>query len=424
MATAEAPGRRETIEDARLRAASGALIPIRVAMFAASPIPYRVPLYQRVATDPHIDFTAIFASNGGIRPVAAGYSVPTAWDSDLLAGYRATFLKRADRNPIDGGFLAFRDSDLVGLLREGQYDVLWLWGYNYLSHQLAQITQRLLQKPVIFHEDQNHLTRRPLWKAAAKRLGLSLMLHGSKALYVGTANYRWYRRYGVKARDLYFVPHAADNDRLRTDAAELIRHRTHLRRRFGIREDSGPVILTVARIIPVKQPLMLLKAFQIVRASRRCTLLIVGSGELEGAIRAQVDKYQIPDVVMPGFMNQSEITQAYACGDIFALPSISETWGLAVNEAMNFGLPVVVSDKVGCAVDLVRDGENGYVIPFQSAEALADRIARLVDSQEMRRRFGEASTTRIQRWNYDVAAAGVRHAIADAVGYDRWAASH
>lgn len=399
-------------------------MPIKVALFAASPIPYRIPLYQRVAADPHLDFTAIFASNGGIRPVEAGYSMPTAWDADLVGGYRTTFLKRADRNPIDGGFFAFRDADLFGLLRAGQYDVLWLWGYNYLSHQLAQMTQRLLQKPVIFHEDQNHLARRPLWKAAAKRLGLSAMFRGSKALYVGTHNYRWYRHYGVKQRDLYFVPHAADNERLRAHASALLPDRTNVRRRFGIRDDSGPVILTVARIIPVKQPLMLLKAFQILRSSRRCTLLIVGSGELEGAIRAEVRKHQIPDVFMPGFMNQSEIAQAYACADIFALPSISETWGLAVNEAMNFGLPVVVSDKVGCAVDLVRNGENGYVIPFQSPEALADRLGRLVDSAAMRRRFGQASIARVQGWNYDVAAAGVCNAIADAVGRDRWAAGH
>lgn len=399
-------------------------MPIKVALFAASPIPYRVPLYQRVAADPHLDFTAIFASNGGIRPVEAGYSRPTAWDTDLLGGYRATFLKRADRNPIDGGFFAFRGADLFGLLRRGQYDVLWLWGYNYLSHQLAHLTQRLLQKPVIFHEDQNDLARRPLWKTAAKHLGVSAMLRGSKALYVGTHNYQWYRHYGVKDRDLYFAPHAADNERLRADALALLPERTNLRRRFGIREDSGPVILTVARIIPVKQPLMLLEAFQILRSSRRCTLLIVGSGELEGAIRAQVRKHRIPDVVMPGFVNQSEIAQAYACGDIFALPSSSETWGLSVNEAMNFGLPVVVSDKVGCAVDLVRDGENGYVIPFHSPEVLADRLARLVDSAEMRRRFGQASIDRVQGWNYDVAAAGVRNAIADAVGCDRWAASH
>lgn len=399
-------------------------MPIRVALFAASPIPYRVPLYQRLAADPQLDFTAIFASNGGIRPVEAGYSTPTAWDTDLLSGYRAMFLKRANRNPIDGGFFAFRDADLVGWLRAGRYDVLWLWGYNYLSHQLAQITQRLLQKPVIFHEDQNHLAPRPLWKAAAKRLGLSVMLRGSKALYVGTHNYRWYRHYGVKERDLYFVPHAADNERLRADASALVFDRANLRRRLGIRDDSGPVILSVARMIPVKQPLLLLEAFQILRASRRCTLLIVGSGELEGAISAQVRKDQIPDVIMPGFMNQSEIAQAYVCGDIFTLPSISETWGLSVNEAMNFGLPVVVSDKVGCAVDLVGEGENGYVIPFQSAEALADRLGRLVDSAEMRRRFGQASMAKVRGWNHDVAAAGVCNAIADAVGCDRWAASH
>jgi len=395
--------------------------PIRVALFAASPIPYRVPLHQRVAADPHIDFTAIFASNGGIRPIDAGYSAPIAWDTNLLDGYKAVFLNNANRNPIDGGFFAYRDMDLVRALYQGKYDVLWLWGYNYLSHQLALLTQRLLSRPVIFHEEQHLLDPRPLWKIAAKRLGLPLMFRGSKALYIGSQNYRWFRHYGVPPDDLHFAPYSVDNRRLRAVHSSLRPQKLELRRRFGIPDDAGPVIVCVARLIPKKQPLMLLKAFGFVRSTRKCALLLVGSGELEGAIRAEVQRGRIPDVFLAGFLNQGEVAEAYAAADIFALPSKArETWAVAVNEAMNFSLPVVISDKVGCGADLVTEGANGYIVPHNSPRQLADRLARLVDSQEMRSQFGRESVARIDSWNYEVATVGVLNAIADATGRDRW----
>ena len=137
-------------------------------------------------------------------------------------------------------------------------------------------------------------------------------------------------------------------------------------------------------------------------------------------MRRFVQCNDIPDVVFAGFLNQSKVSTAYAVADVLALASSSETWGLVVNEAMNFALPVVVSDKVGCAVDLVAHGENGYVFAHNKPEELARCLGSLVADPARRESFGRRSAETISRWNDDVAAKGLLAAVRAAVGPRRW----
>lgn len=395
---------------------------IRLALLAASPMYYQAPLYRRIAADPRIDFTAVFASSGGLRPHDAGYGAPVTWDVDVLQGYRSRFLRRADSNPIHGSFFALHDTDIVGVLRRGAYDVFWLHGYNYLTHQMAALTQIAGRRPLLVREEQTLLHRRALWKQTAKQIGLRALFRRAYGLYIGSQNRRWFEYYGIPDERLFFTPYCVDNDHFQAEAARLAPARQTLQREFGITEGAGPVILTVARLIPKKQPQFLLEAFSRLRPHRRCTLLIVGSGELEDELRVRVRDQAIPDVVFAGFLNQSEVPRAYACADIFVLASAyDETWGLVTNEAMNFGLPVIVSDKVGCGTDIVRPGDNGFVVPANDPQPLAERLGELVADAELRRRFGARSREIIDTWSYDVTAKGVLDAVAAAVGTERWA---
>jgi glycosyltransferase involved in cell wall biosynthesis len=137
-------------------------------------------------------------------------------------------------------------------------------------------------------------------------------------------------------------------------------------------------------------------------------LLIAGDGPLRAEMQCRVAALHVPDVRFAGFLNQSELPSAYAVADAFVLPSkIHETWGLVVNEAMNFGLPVVVSDKAGCAADLVRSGANGLVVPHGDTAALAGAIARLVDEPDTRARFGVVSRRIIDRYSIESCADGI-----------------
>jgi glycosyltransferase involved in cell wall biosynthesis len=152
--------------------------------------------------------------------------------------------------------------------------------------------------------------------------------------------------------------------------------------------------------------------------------MIVGSGELELSLRAKVAEEEIPDVHFTGFLNRAQISQAYVAADVFALPSQQhETWGMVVNEAMNFSLPIVVTNKVGCADDLVVDGENGFVISSEDSSDLVDRLRQLVRSEDLRHRFGSMSRQIVSRWTHELAVSGVLDATAAAVGAKRWGIS-
>jgi len=155
-----------------------------------------------------------------------------------------------------------------------------------------------------------------------------------------------------------------------------------------------------------------LEAYQRIRQRYPCALLYAGDGPLRKSIESKIQKKGISDVIITGFLNQTEISQAYIAGDILVLPSsYAETWGLVVNEGMNFGLPIVVSDKVGCGLDLVRDGENGYIVPYNSVSALAEAITELITDPEKRRAFGKHSLEIIKNWNLNMFVNGVIKAI-------------
>jgi glycosyltransferase involved in cell wall biosynthesis len=168
------------------------------------------------------------------------------------------------------------------------------------------------------------------------------------------------------------------------------------------------VILFAAKLIPKKAPLVLVQAFRRVRERVPCALLIVGDGELRPEVQAAAG----PDVHLAGFLNQSELPDAYAAADVFCLPSVfHETWGLVVNEALNFGLPVVVSDKVGCAADLVRPGWNGEVVPAGDPAPLADALETLVRDERLRREFGERGRELVGEYSIEACADGIEAAL-------------
>jgi glycosyltransferase involved in cell wall biosynthesis len=181
----------------------------------------------------------------------------------------------------------------------------------------------------------------------------------------------------------------------------MVPRRREVRRSFGINDDA-PVILFSGKLVSKKQPLLLLEAFRRVRAERPCHLLLAGEGPLRPDLEAQIASKKIPDVHLAGFLNQTEIATAYTAADVFALPSAyDETWGVVINEAMNFALPIVLSDRVGSARDLVRNGWNGFVFASGNLDQLAAALSGLIDDESKRRLFGARSLELIEPYTYE-----------------------
>jgi glycosyltransferase involved in cell wall biosynthesis len=108
----------------------------------------------------------------------------------------------------------------------------------------------------------------------------------------------------------------------------------------------------------------------------------------------------------------------YSAADLLVLASEFEPWGMVVNEAMCCGLPVVVSDKVGAAADLVADGINGFVYPVGDVPALADRVLRLVEDEGLRRAMARESVRRIGEWSVEAGVDALASRVAR-MGADR-----
>jgi glycosyltransferase involved in cell wall biosynthesis len=126
---------------------------------------------------------------------------------------------------------------------------------------------------------------------------------------------------------------------------------------------------------------------------------------------AAAARYGLSRVVITGFVNQGEISRYYAAADVLVLPSSHEPWGLVLNEGMCFGLPVVASDAVGAAPDLVHSGENGFVYPAGDVSALADALRRLLADSAGRGRMGARSREIVAAFSYDTDVDGILRAL-------------
>jgi glycosyltransferase involved in cell wall biosynthesis len=111
-----------------------------------------------------------------------------------------------------------------------------------------------------------------------------------------------------------------------------------------------------------------------------------------------------------GFRNQAELPRLYAMGDLFVLPSEDEPWGLVINEAMCSGLPIVASERVGAAADLIQPGYNGFRFPPGDIPALTQAL-RLALQDGAKERLGQASLEIIRDWGLEEDIGAVRQAL-------------
>jgi glycosyltransferase involved in cell wall biosynthesis len=388
--------------------------PVRVAHLVSHPIQYYAPLYRELASRPEIDLTVYYYCAATVREFYdPGFARSIRWDTPLLDGYRSRFCSSAERTSLNAGWWNRPNWDVVReIVREG-YEVVWLHGYHHPTSLLAALAARATGAHLFIREDQTLLDHRPWWKRIAKAMVLRALFRQATGLYVGVQNWRHYAHYGMPTHRLFAAPHCVDNRMFRERGAALRGQRTAIRAGFGITGDA-PVVLFCGKLIEKKQPLALVEAYARVRQEHPCWLLLVGDGAERAAIQDRVTRRQIPGVRMAGFLNQSELPAAYTAADLLVLPSAwHETWGLVVNEAMNFGLPIVVSDKVGCAEDLVRPVWNGFVVPHRDVAALARAVATLVGDSQMREVFGARSRTLVEEYSLERCANGIIAACLD-----------
>jgi len=378
------------------------------------PIQYFAPLFRILAAEPGLELMVYYGSGQGTTTpvVDPGFEEAFTWDVPLLEGYRYRFLPALRRDSPSVSPTRQVNPSIVKEISRTRHDAVVVHGYTENTYLLAMLTAFVKRVPILMR-GESHLRREPL--PTAKRLAKSAALRAlfsqvAGFLCIGTLNKEYYRYFGVPETRLFHCPYSVDNEFFRRHAEAPESRRLEIRARWGIHDDT-PVILFAGKLLPRKQPLLLLEAYRRVRQGHRCALLLAGDGPLRGEIESEIEKDAIPDVHITGFLNQTEMPLAYAAADLFVLPSRHETWGLVVNEAMNFSLPIIVSDRVGCGPDLVRQGVNGEVFDHRSVNALESVLGRLIGEPACLSVLGHASLQIIQGWGLRETAKGIAAAV-------------
>ncbi len=385
-----------------------------LAVFSSHPVQYQAPLFKKLAAQPGLDLRAYYYCRQGLdRSFDPQFGRTFKWDLPLLQGYEAVFLRNV--SPMSGfHFFGFINPGVSAALRTGHFDAALITSWSYLSDWLVVLAAWRTRTPLWLRCENpfNQEQFKPKWKRWLKRILLAKLLfpHINAFLAIGEENRKFLLAYGAPATKIFSTPYAVDNERFSAEAQRLKLKRTELRQGLGLDSDDI-VVLFVGKLIQKKRPLDLLRAYDLV-ASDRKALVFVGDGNLRASLEQFVAEHKLARVHFVGFKNQTELPPYYALADLLVLPSeAGETWGLVVNEAMCFRLPVIVSNVVGCGPDLVHQNENGFIVPLGNQQVLAQALEILVSNTDQRERFGAKSFERIQHYSYGADIAGIREAF-------------
>lgn len=371
----------------------------KLAIISSHPIQYNAPFFAMLAGSGLLEIRVFYTwSQSRETLFDRDFGKTIQWDIPLLEGYPYEFVQNISRNPGPGSFKGIVCPLLNLAIKNWGADAVLVYGWNYHAHfhAMKYFKGRI---PVWFRGDSTLIDETGGAKQLLRRVFLRYVYHyADYAFYVGENNRQYFLNHGFPLDRLFFAPHAIDNDRFSDPAGKMRNDAAVWRNELGIKQEDT-VVLFVGKFEAKKNPLLLIRAAMELN-DPQSHYVFVGNGALEADMK-EMTKARNEFHFIP-FQNQSRMPSVYYMSDILVLPSQGpgETWGLVVNEAMACGKAVLVSDKSGCAKDLVEPGVNGYVLRSGDLSQCISLLGKMVSSKDLTRKMGEASLRRIASWSF------------------------
>jgi glycosyltransferase involved in cell wall biosynthesis len=354
----------------------------RLAIITTHPIQYNAPLFKLLAIRNNIKIKVFYTwsqlENG--NKYDPGFKKNIEWDIPLLDGYEYEFINNTSSEPGSHHFKGIVNPDVIEKIEKYSPNAILVFGWAFKSH--LKIIRYFKNKiPVYFRGDSTLLDRTNWYKAFARFILLRwIYSHVDYALYVGRNNKKYFIKYGLKEKQLIFALHAIDNNRFANPDEKYTDEAIRWRRDLNILK-TDMVLIFSGKFEPKKNPLFLLDILKNCD-SDHLKIIVAGDGIFENELREFAAKDN--RLIVLGFQNQQKMPVIYRLGDVFILPSVGpgETWGLAANEAMASGLAVMLSEKVGGAIDLIKEDKNGIIFNPVDIKKCVSFIEELIGNKD------------------------------------------
>jgi glycosyltransferase involved in cell wall biosynthesis len=385
---------------------------MRLAIITTHPIQYYAPVFKLLHERKKIDVKVFYTRGQDAGMHDHGFGKAIDWDIPLLDDYPYEWVQNTAAEPGSHHYKGIVNPDLIKQVQAWQPNAILFFGWAYQSH-LKAIRYFKGRIPVYFRGDSTLLNEPRGLKKIFKFIFLKWVYkHVDHAFYVGTNNKAYFSKYGLKDVQLTFAPHAIDNSRFESDRAQQA---NELRLSLNIKTDNI-LVLYAGKFEAVKNVELLLSAF--IKLNRdNVHLLLVGNGIKEQLLKDMASGSSMEsNIHFCDFKNQSAMPALYQCADLFCLPSVSDSWGLAINEAMACGKAILASDMVGCAIDLVKKGSNGDIFESGHEDSLVNSLDQLTLTKTRLAEMGENSALIIKDWSFVNIAEAIENKFIYAAG--------
>jgi glycosyltransferase involved in cell wall biosynthesis len=368
---------------------------LRIGVVTAIPTPYRDPFWNVVSSFEGLDLEVIYcAKNKGDRP----------WNVSWDQNYQTHYPKAINLASKFGKSASlYWNPDVRGILSGSKFDGLIIGGYNHLTMLWAIYYAKRHGIPYFLASESYLQQSRAKWKHFIKSWFVRLIVTQARGCFpTGALASDYLVHYGARREHLCAVPNIPDVNAFHGKAQELAAQRVMIRRELGL---DRVTILFVGRFIEMKGCQFLIEAFRRLISTIDAQLIMLGDGPKRSEWESLVRKLGLTDKVrFEGFQAPESLPNWFAAADLMCLPSTNETWSVVVLEALSSGLPVVVTDRVGCYPNAVTNTTVGNVVSAGSVDSLENGLRSQIEKKVSHSQVHNAWAETRESFSYELVA--------------------
>lgn len=335
----------------------------KIGIIVGHPTQFEGPLFQYITKEKIVGLEVIYYDSKRMNNVYdPELKMDLNWGIDLLSGYEYFVV------PEKYIFFWIKNK-----LKTGAYDLFIINGYNRLTLLYAIVLGKIYCKSIGLRLDTVEFTNNNSFKKFFKKILYRIFNKVFDQFFaIGTLTKKFLNSVGVPENKISIFSYVVDNDFFNKSSQLTLDEKLWLKGKLNI-PVKAQVIVSVAKFSAREAPWDLLKAFSLIK-DRNLHLLLVGDGPIRNELEEYANNNFKKQVTFTGYVKYPELPKYYGISDLFVHTSNNEPWGVSVQEAMASGLPIITSELVGSSVDLIKEGQNGFIYKTNNIKELKDKL--------------------------------------------------